>query len=284
MESQGEYRTLKDKLRSEWNRKDPKITDDHLGKFGTLFFWMQTISLTIITLLWTSPSPLYTLLCFYLFIQVSLNWFLCFNDNNKVCRGIVQPDNAEESGWTMCVKCQMLRPPRAHHCSYCKVCILKKELHCILLDNCVGVFTQRRFIILCFYTSISSLIGSVFNLLYVFPRLEFADYLPLYGVLRYYLYGKINFGDIILLIQAYVTIVTLIASLHFLLWQVLIVYRGQTSYEAFRNINRYRLDSPLIHIRQVFGPFWFIHFLIPLPLPIDADGVSWERHKFEKGS
>ena len=29
-----------------------------------------------------------------------------------------------------CKKCQMPKPPRAHHCSICRRCVLKMDHHC----------------------------------------------------------------------------------------------------------------------------------------------------------
>eukprot|EP00164_Ancoracysta_twista_P000593 GFYU01000785.1.p1 GENE.GFYU01000785.1~~GFYU01000785.1.p1 ORF type:complete len:419 (-),score=70.61 GFYU01000785.1:188-1444(-) len=47
-------------------------------------------------------------------------------------------------GW--CRKCQKSKPPRAHHCSICGTCILKLDHHCPWVNNCVGHFNHRYFI------------------------------------------------------------------------------------------------------------------------------------------
>ncbi|CAP34017.2 Protein CBG15806 [Caenorhabditis briggsae] len=38
--------------------------------------------------------------------------------------------------WTMCTRCDSLRPPRAHHCRVCKRCIRKMDHHCGILCLC----------------------------------------------------------------------------------------------------------------------------------------------------
>ena len=39
-------------------------------------------------------------------------------------------------GW--CRKCGGLKPPRTHHCSVCKKCVLKMDHHCPWVNGCVG--------------------------------------------------------------------------------------------------------------------------------------------------
>eukprot|EP00106_Octopus_bimaculoides_P005682 XP_014773124.1 PREDICTED: palmitoyltransferase ZDHHC3-like [Octopus bimaculoides] len=34
------------------------------------------------------------------------------------------------NGWTVCMKCETYRPPRAHHCRVCQRCIRRMDHHC----------------------------------------------------------------------------------------------------------------------------------------------------------
>ena len=51
-----------------------------------------------------------------------------------------------------CQQCYVVRPPRVHHCSICKGCIMKMDHHCPWINNCIGQFTQKFFILLCGYS------------------------------------------------------------------------------------------------------------------------------------
>lgn len=47
-----------------------------------------------------------------------------------------------------CHQCQSQVPPRSGHCSACRVCILRRDHHCRLLDRCVGFHNYRPFLCL----------------------------------------------------------------------------------------------------------------------------------------
>ncbi|KAK8994664.1 hypothetical protein V6N11_045739 [Hibiscus sabdariffa] len=66
-----------------------------------------------------------------------------------------------------CQKCSHFKPPRAHHCRFCKRCILRMDHHCVWINNCVGHANYKAFfvfvvyaVIACFY-SLVLLVGSL---------------------------------------------------------------------------------------------------------------------------
>ncbi|KAK8741323.1 hypothetical protein OTU49_002615, partial [Cherax quadricarinatus] len=48
--------------------------------------------------------------------------------------------------WTVCARCEMYRPPRAHHCRICQRCIRRMDHHCPWINNCVGEWNQKYFL------------------------------------------------------------------------------------------------------------------------------------------
>lgn len=52
---------------------------------------------------------------------------------------------------SFCEKCQILRPPRTHHCSSCNRCILQMDHHCPWVNNCIGYANYRSFFLTVLY-------------------------------------------------------------------------------------------------------------------------------------
>jgi len=54
-------------------------------------------------------------------------------------------------GDNFCEACGVFKPPRAHHCSRCRACVLRMDHHCPWLGACVGVGNYKPFVLTCIY-------------------------------------------------------------------------------------------------------------------------------------
>nr|CDS25809.1 DHHC zinc finger membrane protein [Hymenolepis microstoma] len=77
---------------------------------------------------------------------------------------------AQRSGpdWTYCIRCESVRPPRAHHCHQCDVCVIRFDHHCTFLAQCIGLANMKYFMRLLIQVSVCCFIATGFNLPYVF--------------------------------------------------------------------------------------------------------------------
>lgn len=60
-----------------------------------------------------------------------------------------------------CDKCCTYKPPRTHHCRVCKRCVLKMDHHCVWINNCVGYWNYKPFIIFVLHATVGSIYALV---------------------------------------------------------------------------------------------------------------------------
>ena len=62
----------------------------------------------------------------------------------------LRPDAANRK----CDVCCVYKPPRTHHCSKCQQCILQYDHHCPWINNCVGFYNKKFFMLFVLYATL----------------------------------------------------------------------------------------------------------------------------------
>ena len=62
---------------------------------------------------------------------------------------------------TRCRSCYVARPSNVHHCTICHCCVLEQDHHCPWVNNCVGLFNKKYFILYNFYAILSVIYSAV---------------------------------------------------------------------------------------------------------------------------
>jgi hypothetical protein len=69
----------------------------------------------------------------------------------------IDPENKSFIGYRICKTCNDIKPPRTHHCSICRKCVMRMDHHCPWTGNCVGLKTHKYFMCFTFWTVIACL-------------------------------------------------------------------------------------------------------------------------------
>jgi len=157
----------------------------------------------------------------------------------------------------VCTKCQIRKPPRAHHCSTCGRCVLKMDHHCPWVGNCVGSHNYKFFVLFLFWTSILGFFVGTFTI----PRLTSMSMRN----------GGIN--PLIVLIMAVVFGFGLFA---FFVTHFRLMMENQTTIESMTNSTNNNIYNVGIkaNIKQVLGENYFLWFL-PIRNKNGLDGLTF---------
>ncbi|OWF38400.1 zinc finger DHHC domain-containing protein 4-like [Mizuhopecten yessoensis] len=175
---------------------------------------------------------------------------------------------------TFCDTCNVIPPPRSHHCVLCQTCILKRDHHCFFMTVCVGYFNQKYFVMYCFYMMIGTFYGMFLIVLHLKKLYDVTFNGPqTFIFLLVDMIGKlatnvpIEFGYIFLVFLMYACITAGLIAAGLWFWQLQITVAGQTTHEATSIGSGKFSKSKIDNLKDVFGKYWLLTIILPLPLP-----------------
>jgi len=161
-------------------------------------------------------------------------------------------ENDKSENWSICKHCETYRPPRTHHCSVCRICIVNMDHHCPWVNNCIGAKNQKFFLQFLFYVGVLCVV----TLISIF--FEFLDV------------NSQNTSHI----RALHCIILLVESLLFGIFviavftdQLHVLRTDESTIDRYKNIRRKRVQVPKKQkntFRDVCGRGSMVLWLIPI--------------------
>lgn len=168
-----------------------------------------------------------------------------------------------ELPYRYCRTCKAPKPMRTHHCGLCGCCVLKADHHCVWINQCVGHYNQRYFILFLFYMllgtsfftlcSLPHIVGPFMHKTPLSPELDaLGKPIPLILSSQYYI------------VAAVVCVAGWFACGGFIAWTIYLAATNQTTIEFFNSFwgtdkvrykgktNPYNL-GPWRNMEEVFG-------------------------------
>jgi len=182
---------------------------------------------------------------------------------------------------SLCQKCSKVRPPRAHHCKVCGCCVMLMDHHCPWINNCVGYFNRRYFVVFLFWGFFGLLTFVIVMLIHIsaiftgLPQLPpnrespFATWLVVVSAI----YGFGIAGGVLTLA----------------IMNVVLIQNGETAIEHEQNkrlIKYAKEHNNVFHnqfnlgwkenFRDVFGDRHWLFWLLPFKAPPLGDGIHYK--------
>ena len=177
--------------------------------------------------------PTVVIVCFGLFLlfNILFNYWSCvltrpgwpghyLPSTDDLEEGVDFQDYGE--GWRACKRCKTGKPPRTHHCSVCRRCVMKMDHHCPWVNNCVGFYNYRYFCLFIVYTAVGCAYTALTCLL---PLVASRGRMPAHHQTLVFVFV--------------LTLSILFALTLFMLWHGYLVATNQTTIEFYSN----RMDA-----------------------------------------
>ncbi|KAL4218637.1 protein-cysteine S-acyltransferase [Mactra antiquata] len=279
---------------TNWSRILPKNATDTFAFIFTLFGINVIFCFELFVML---PRTLtlyedYSSLKYYFHMFMGL--YIYFNALSSFWKTIVTDASVRglllpsilKPGWRFCPVCECNAPSRSFHCHTCKICVLRRDHHCVFTGNCVGHSNHRYYLTLVFFAALAAFYASVFNMDVAWDIMN-TTWFP-FSILRLifpffaWVMGLTTFTDMLQAAMVLFCMATMCGVSALLFYHLRNLYHGQITHESSHKIIKYDLGWKE-NVRLVMGERWHIAWLSPwIPSPLPGDGLEFTtRDKFE---
>ncbi|XP_024121373.1 probable palmitoyltransferase ZDHHC24 [Oryzias melastigma] len=205
---------------------------------------------------------------------------LLFVKTNPSIKGVFLGGDGLGQGWRYCYSCETHTPPRCSHCFDCKVCVLRRDHHCVFFGQCVG-FRNYRYFLSCLLFMWSGLLYAMVMNAEVFMVI-LKEGVTLHSILLLLVpwimlvSGQVSARAFAFAFIADTCVVGFLLVSAFFFFHLFLLCRGQTTREWYSSRHPYSLGL-LGNLRHTLGLRWYLCWLCPLiPSPMPGDGINFQ--------
>jgi palmitoyltransferase len=190
-------------------------------------------------------------------------------------REVITIETKTDGNIRICHKCVARKPDRAHHCSICKRCVLKMDHHCPWVNNCVGFYNYKYFMLFLIYV----VLGCTF-----FCVTSFSTFVRVFSVNAPQ--HLPTWSDINLIWIYFVSFFFGFALVFFTLYHMKLVFDNTSTIESMEKLRRFQqrhqrnpYDLGFVeNFKAVFGRDWKYWFL-PTMHSVEGDGIKFHIYQ-----
>ncbi|XP_028316317.1 putative palmitoyltransferase ZDHHC24 [Gouania willdenowi] len=221
----------------------------------------------------------------HLLAQYFMLWNICWNAllfvrTSPSIKGVFLGAEGMGQGWRFCYTCEAHTPPRCSHCYDCRVCVLRRDHHCVFFDQCVGFHNYRYFLCCLLFMWAGLLYATLMNAEVFIVILK--EGVTVHSVLLLLIpwimliSGQVTARAFAFAFIADTCVVGFLLVSAFFFFHVVLLFRGQTTREWYSSRRPYSL-GPVGNLRHTLGLRWYVCWLSPLiPSPLPGDGINFQ--------
>ncbi|KAJ3069688.1 Palmitoyltransferase [Podochytrium sp. JEL0797] len=226
-------------------------------------------------------------------LSIWTNYFLACRTQPGCPAASAPKGSTTSNAVRFCRKCDTEKPPRAHHCRECGMCVLKMDHHCPWLNNCVGFYNHGYFLRFTLSVGFSSSYCLFLYGLYLrhIIRSQSGSLYNYKDFDRFYTPTPTNSTLGVMIVNIVILLILLLTVGTLSLWQLYYISNNTTTIEVLENdkIDRLKrrgtvsnqaqypfdLGSAIANLKTVLGPTILLWWL---PLPQRGDGHVFPIH------
>lgn len=170
--------------------------------------------------------------------------------------------------WCLVCKCYVVK--RTHHCYLCGKCVVRRDHHCFFMGVCIGRRNHKYFIFFLLFMGLGTMYALLMlaRFLYLLYGIQFhgpQTFITLFAATAVtVIKGEMpTLGYCTAFVLLYISLFGTVLAFGFFFWQMMIVFRGQTTFEARRGKGKNKRGNFRDNLAEVFGSGSCLPLLVP---------------------